>query len=248
MLEFLGHPASIQAGRSFLYYKKNHTAIQGATVAQLLVFLKPDAVLRTNIGATILKELAQNDSLKILSFEERRVDADLSAEHYAHVADRPFYPWLERYVTTSPVYVMLAEVEDEGAVEELREFLGKTISHLAEEGSIRGRFGIYAGVNCVHMSDSLTSGQRETALWKERLEIRVGRFDTSIEDFIDRYDDRLPDHTMKLREICLRIADEGSASVEQIDRVRALLSEECRGASAVEIDLLTETVVGSCLN
>jgi nucleoside-diphosphate kinase len=248
VLEWPGQPASIQAGCSSLYHKKNHTAIQGATVAQLLVFLKPDAVLRSNIGPTILKELAQSDALKILSFEERRVDANLSAEHYAHVADRPFYPWLERYVTASPVYVMLAEIEDEEAVDQLRDFLGKTISHLAEEGSVRGRFGIYAGVNCVHMSDSLASGQRETALWKQRLQISKGRFDTSIEDFIDRYDHRLPDHTMKLREVCMQIADQGSASEDQIGQVRALLIEECRGASEIEIDLLKDTVVGSCLN
>jgi nucleoside-diphosphate kinase len=217
-------------------------------VPQLLAFLKPDAVLRKDVGATIVKELVENEDLEILSFEERSVDEGLSAEHYAHVADRPFYPWLERYVTGCPVYVMLIEVEDEESVERLREFLGKTISHEAEPGTIRGRFGVYAGVNCVHLSDSLESGEIETTRWKERLGIAEGRFDMSIEEFIARFDETLPDHTGLLRCLCMLIAHDGSVSEEQMAKVRTLLKEECTDATDEQLELLAQTIVGSAIN
>lgn len=214
----------------------------------LLAFLKPDAVLRKNVGATIMKELTENDDVKILSFEEREVDEALSNEHYAHVADRPFYPWLERYVTICPVWVMLIEVEDEDAVERLRGFLGKTISHEAEEETIRGRFGVYAGVNCVHLSDSLESGEIETALWEERLGIEEGSFDMPIEEFIARFDETLPDHTKVLRGICVQVAEDGSVSEEQKAKLRALIEEECPDAEQEQLELLAQTIVGSSLN
>jgi nucleoside-diphosphate kinase len=217
-------------------------------VPQLLAFLKPDAVLRTNVGVTIMKELSANNDVKILSFEERQVDANLSVKHYAHVADRPFYPWLERYVTACPVYVMLIEVEDGNVVERLRDFLGKTISHLAAEETIRGRFGIYAGVNCVHMSDSLESGEVETALWRKRLAIAEGQFGTDIGAFIKRSDATLPNNTLNLREVCIRIAEEGIANEEQITEIHMLLEQECKGATSEQVERLTATVVGSCLN
>ena len=217
-------------------------------MVQLLSFLKADAMLRTNVGATIMKELAANEDLKILSFEERSPNAELSAEHYAHVADRPFYPWLERYVTACPVYVMLVEVEGEEVVERLRDILGKTISHLADPKTIRGRFGPYAGVNCVHLSDSVASGETETALWKERLGITEGSFDISVEDFIARYDPSLPEHTPAIRELCIQIAEAGEASEAKTAQIRVLLEQECKDVSVEDLDRLTATIVGSCLN
>jgi nucleoside-diphosphate kinase len=221
---------------------------KGAKVPQLLAFLKPDAVLRKNVGATIVKELAENEDLEIQSFEKRNVGEKLAAVHYAHVADRPFYPWLERYVTGCPVYVMLIEVEDEGAVERLREFLGHTMSHKAEEGTIRGRFGIYAGVNCVHLSDSIESGERETSLWKEQLDIQAGRFDMSVEDFVARFDEALPDHTKPLRSLCIDVVAEGAVKEDRIAEVFEFLYEECPSASEEQLEMLVETVIGSSLS
>jgi nucleoside-diphosphate kinase len=217
-------------------------------VAQLLSFLKADAMLRTNVGATIMQEFMENKDIKILSFEERSVGAELSVEHYAHVANRPFYPWLERYVTACPVYVMLVEVEGDEAVKRLRAFLGKTISHLADPDTIRGRFGPYAGVNCVHLSDSVASGEVETALWKERLGIAEGSFDIPMEDFIKRYDSALPEHTPAIRELCITIAEAEQANEAQEAQIRVLLEQECKGVSTEDLDRLASTIVGSCLN
>ncbi len=220
---------------------------EGENVAQLLTFLKADAVLRKNVGAAIVKELLANKDLDILSFETRQVDAALSAEHYAHVADRPFYPWLEHYVTACPVYVMLIEVEDDAAVERLRAFLGKTQAHEAAPETIRGRFGIYAGVNCVHLSDSIESGRRETDLWKAKLGIRKGQFDLTPEEFAQRYDPSLPNHTQELREICRQVAEAGTASDGQREQIRRYLKQENPDISPEQLEALLKIVVGSAL-
>ncbi|MEJ2549963.1 MAG: nucleoside-diphosphate kinase [Anaerolineales bacterium] len=220
---------------------------EGGNVAQLLTFLKADAVLRKNVGAAIEKEFLSNDDMEILSFETRRVDAALSAEHYAHVADRPFYPWLEYYVTACPVYVMLIEVADDAAVERLRAFLGKTQAHEAAPETIRGRFGIYAGVNCVHLSDSVESGRRETDLWRAKLGIRKGQFDLTPEEYARRYDPSLPNHTQELREICVQMAKAGSASDDQKEQIRSYLKQENPDITPKQLETLLRIILGSAV-
>ena len=220
---------------------------EGENVAQLLTFLKADAVLRKNVGAAIVKEFLANEDLEILSFESRQADEALSAEHYAHVADRPFYPWLEHYVTACPVYVMLIDVEDDAAVERLRDFLGKTKAHEAAPETIRGRFGIYAGVNCVHLSDSLESGQRETDLWKARLGISEGSFDILPEDFSQQYDASLPNHTHDMRKICAQVAEAGEVSESQKQQIRQYLQAENPAITSRQLDDLMKIVLGSAL-
>jgi len=223
--------------RSFV--KSTSIIEEGENVAQLLTFLKADAVLRKNVGAAIVKEFLANEDLEILSFESRQVDDALSAGHYAHVADRPFYPWLAHYVTACSVYVMLIEVEDDAAVKRLRTFLGKTKAHEAAPETIRGRFGIYAGVNCVHLSDSLESGQRETNLWKARLGIGEGNFDIVPEDYSQEYDASFPNHTQDMRKICAQVAEAGDVSESQKQENPAITSEQ--------LDALTKIVLGSAL-
>jgi nucleoside-diphosphate kinase len=231
--------------RSFV--KSTRFIEEGENVAQLLTFLKADAVLRKNVGAAIVKEFLANEDMEILSFESRQVDEALSAEHYAHVADRPFYPWLEHYVTACSVLVMLIEVEDDAAVERLRAFLGKTKAHEAALETIRGRFGIYAGVNCVHLSDSLESGQRETDLWKTRLGIGEGNFDIVPKDYSQRYDASLPNHTQSMRTICAQVADAGDVSESQKQEVQRFLEAENPAITSEQLDALMKIVLGSAL-
>ena len=230
-----------------LFVRSKRPIEEGENVAQLLTFLKADAVLRKNVGAAIVKDFLANEDMEILSFESRKVDEALSADHYAHVADRPFYPWLEHYVTACPVYVMLIEVEDDAAVDRLRAFLGKTKAHEAAPETIRGRFGIYAGVNCVHLSDSIASGQRETDLWKARLNIQEGNFDLTPEELSQKYDASLPNQTLDMREICVQIADSGAASDGQKQKIRQCLKQENPELTPEHLDALLKIVLGSAL-
>jgi nucleoside-diphosphate kinase len=82
-------------------------------------------------------------------------------EHYAHVAERPFYPMLEAFMSSRPVIVMALEGED--VVQRVRDLLGPTDSRKAAKGTIRGDFGTDVTVNVAHASDSEANAQIELA-------------------------------------------------------------------------------------
>jgi nucleoside-diphosphate kinase len=82
-------------------------------------------------------------------------------EHYAHVADKPFYPSIEEFMSSRPVVIVA--LEGDGIVDKVRDLLGPTDSTKAEKGTIRGDFGTDMMVNVVHASDSVENGQKEIA-------------------------------------------------------------------------------------
>jgi nucleoside-diphosphate kinase len=90
-----------------------------------------------------------------------RLDRKLLLEHYAHIAQKPFFPEVEEFMQSSPVIAMALQAE--GAVEKVRALLGPTDSKKAGPGTIRGDFGVDVMVNVVHGSDSLAAAQVELA-------------------------------------------------------------------------------------
>jgi nucleoside-diphosphate kinase len=82
-------------------------------------------------------------------------------EHYAHVASKPFYPEIERFMGSRPVIVMA--LKGAGIVQKVRDLLGPTDSKKAAKGTIRGDFGTDMMVNVVHASDSDENARAEIA-------------------------------------------------------------------------------------
>jgi nucleoside-diphosphate kinase len=217
----------------------------GGNMVDLLAFLKPDAVLRKKIGGEILHIFESDSRIKIKSFQKFHLDEQIVAKHYNHVKTRPFYKWLMKYVTLSPVYAMIIGIEKYD-IELLRTHLGSTISHKADSNTIRHRYGVYAGINCVHVSDNLESAKSELALWKELLALEEGAFDQSIEDYTLFCEKNLPDNTAKLREICFEIARSGGSNENFIQNVESLLRKECPEASDTQLTDLSTVIIESC--
>jgi len=88
-----------------------------------------------------------------------RLKSSVLREHYAHIADKPFFPNIESFMSSEPVVVMILEGED--VVEKVRDMLGPTDSTQAPAGTIRGDFGETVMVNVVHASDSPESSTAE---------------------------------------------------------------------------------------
>ena len=88
-----------------------------------------------------------------------RLTPALLREHYAHVADKPFYPEIEAFMSSRPV-IMLA-LEGEGIVQKVRDLLGPTDSRKAAKGTIRGDFGTEMMKNVCHASDTDENAQIE---------------------------------------------------------------------------------------
>ena len=88
-----------------------------------------------------------------------QLDDALLREHYAHVADLPFFPEIAEFMSSRPVLAMI--LEGENVVQGVRDLLGPTDSTTAPEGTIRGDLGTDRMRNVVHASDSPENAQIE---------------------------------------------------------------------------------------
>src|SRR5205823_2257203 len=111
---------------------------------------------------------------------------------------RPFFPWLVDFMSALPVVVGRLEASA-GSIETMRYELGETSIQNARPGSLRERFGIYGGVNCLHLSDSPETGTREIALWAGHVDLE------GVEVALERKSER-PDHTFHLRSLASQVA------------------------------------------
>ena len=124
-----------------------------------LIIFKPDCIEQRHIGDVIAR--FEQAGFAIIGCKLTRLSPTLLREHYAHVADRPFYPNLEEFMSSRPVIVM--GLEGDNVVQRVRDLLGPTDSRKAAKGTIRGDFGTDTTVNVAHASDSEANGLIELA-------------------------------------------------------------------------------------
>ena len=106
---------------------------------------------------------------EIVGCKMTRLTAAQLREHYAHVADKPFYPEIEAFMSSRPVIVIA--LRGDGIVAKVRDLLGPTDSRKAPKGTIRGDFGTEMMKNVVHASDSDANGLIEIARFFKAEEI-----------------------------------------------------------------------------
>lgn len=123
------------------------------------IIFKPDAMGKRLVGTVLSRFEAAG--FKVIGCKMARLTPGVLRVHYAHVADRPFYPDIEAFMSSSPVIMMA--LEGENAVQRVRDLLGPTDSRQAAQGTIRGDFGTDTMKNIVHASDSVANGQLEIA-------------------------------------------------------------------------------------
>jgi len=115
-----------------------------------LILLKTDTV-RKGLCGEVLQRF-EGAGFKIRGLKMMQLSDDLLREHYAHIADRPFFPEVAKFMQESPVVALALSGDD--AVARVREMLGPTDSRKAEKGTIRGDLGVDNMVNVCHASDS----------------------------------------------------------------------------------------------
>ena len=124
-----------------------------------LIIFKPDCMEQRHVGNVIAR--FEQAGFTIIGCKLTRLAPALLREHYAHVADRPFYPNLEKFMSSRPVVVM--GLEGDNVVQRVRDLLGPTDSRKAAKGTIRGDFGTDVTVNVAHASDSEANARIELA-------------------------------------------------------------------------------------
>ncbi len=126
-------------------------------MAKTLIILKPDCMAKKLAGEVIRRFESENFSIRACKMT--RLEADLLKEHYAHVADKPFFPEIEAFMSSAPVIVMV--LEGDNVIERVRDLLGPTDSTAAPAGTIRGDMGTDMMRNIAHASDSPESAEAE---------------------------------------------------------------------------------------
>lgn len=126
-----------------------------------LVIIKPDGVQRCLIGEIIRR--IELKGLKIIAMKLMQMTSELARRHYAEHVDKPFFPQLERYITSSPIVVMT--IEGDHAIESVRKLNGATNPLEAAPGTIRADLGLHKTMNLVHASDSPESAEREIKIF-----------------------------------------------------------------------------------
>ena len=186
-------------------------------MADALLIFKPDASYRLAARAGIWGWLSSERDWKVESLAWFQPPAALIESHYDFLKGRPFFPWLVDFMTALPLAV--GRVTASGAtLEQMRNDLGETRIAQSRPGSLRERYGVYGGVNCLHLSDSPETGSAEVKRWAEFVQLDEVSVDLTFES--DK-----PDHTYRLRSLATQVA--GGFHVELGSQtVRELLAEE----------------------
>ncbi len=124
---------------------------------QTLVLVKPDAIQRGLVG-DITKRF-ERKGLKLVGIKMMTLDEAVLREHYAHIADKPFFPGVAKFMQSTPVIAMAWEGLE--VVETVRRITGITKAREAEAGSIRGDFAMSMGCNVIHASDGIEAAEAE---------------------------------------------------------------------------------------
>ena len=132
-----------------------------------LILLKPDAVAGKFCGKVI--EKFESAGFTIRGCKMIRLTPELLREHYAHVADKPFYPEIEKFMSSVPVIALVLEGED--IVAKMRDMLGVTDSRKAAPGTLRATFGKDVMINVAHASDSNETAEKEVARFFGKAEL-----------------------------------------------------------------------------
>ncbi len=135
------------------------------------MMIKPDAVQDGNIGAIL--DIVLRNGFKLLAMKFIRMPRTLAEQLYDVHSEKPFFGELIDFTVSDGVVVAVLEKED--AVAELRRLVGATNPSKAAEGTLRRLFGHQAEANAVHASDSDENAAREAALFFSEADYVYGR-------------------------------------------------------------------------
>jgi nucleoside-diphosphate kinase len=122
-----------------------------------VVILKPDCMKKNQYGDVLIR--FARVGLEMIACKMMRLDEAILREHYDFLVDKPFFPDILRFMTSTPVLITI--FRGENAISRVREMLGPTDSTLAAKGTIRGDFGTDKSRNVAHASDHPDTAEKE---------------------------------------------------------------------------------------
>ena len=204
-------------------------------MADALLIFKPDSAYRLAARAGIWGWLASERDWKVESLDWFQPPADLIESHYDFLQGRPFFPWLVDFMTALPVVVGRVTASAD-ALKQMRHDLGETQIARSRPGSLRERYGIFGGLNCLHLSDAAETGASEVKRWSEYVQLDQIKVD------LDEKTQK-QDHTYHLRSLATQVA--GGIHLELASQlIRELVAEECE-LDGEKLDALWRITLGA---
>jgi nucleoside diphosphate kinase len=186
-------------------------------VADALLIFKPDATYRLAARAGLWSWLATERNWKVESLDWFQPPVPLIESHYDFLQGRPFFPWLVDFMTALPLIVGRVSASAD-ALKQMRYDLGETRIAQSRPNSLRERFGIFGGLNCLHLSDAPETGAAEVEKWSKVVQLKEIKVELDTKS-------TKPDHTYRLRSLATQVA--AGIHVELASQViREQLAEE----------------------
>jgi hypothetical protein len=85
------------------------------------------------------------------------------------------------------------------ALKQMRYDLGETRIAQSRPNSLRERFGIFGGLNCLHLSDAPETGAAEVEKWSKVVQLKEVKVELDTNS-------TKPDHTYRLRSLATQVA------------------------------------------
>lgn len=188
----------------------------------------------------VLKALIDR-GYKVVAFKEMNVSKSLAKLHYAVHKEKPFFPWLVEFISSAPVLAMILEAEN--VIEGVRDALGATFVQKADPSSLRGKYGIWAGVNIAHASDAPETASKEIELWTTEGGLDVSPDAEKLaESYIERYAIGDADYTMMIRDVVRNAIEDHDTSDKVLETLTDLLSKDSKDCSSAEIHALATAI------
>jgi nucleoside-diphosphate kinase len=124
------------------------------------VVVKPDGVKRSLVGEIVSR--FEKKGFTIIALQMLKFDSSLARNFYSLHVGKPFFPELEKFITSGSAVAAVLEGND--AVNVVRNMIGVTKSFEAASGTVRGDFGLGYTENVIHASDSSESFARESKI------------------------------------------------------------------------------------
>ena len=173
---------------------------------EVFVIAKPDLVIRRGAGARMLKSFLDYTAGEITSSNELVISTQMAEVHYAHVSTRKFYKWLLAYISCYESYVFTLKTSK--SIEAIRSYLGSTIVQAAAPNSLRHKYGLYDGMNGLHVSESADAAEKEIANWVNFGVLQPGKLLADVKAYPTKYI-HAPDNSKPIHDL---LADEKQRS------------------------------------
>ena len=204
------------------------------------VIIKPDGTARRRVSALVLKTLMDR-GYKVRAFREMKVPESLAKLHYAVHKEKPFFPWLVDFISSAPVLTIIFEADD--VIQGVRDALGATFVQKADPASLRGKYGIWAGVNIAHASDAPETATKEIELWTAEGGLKESSdAEEQAKAYIEQYSSGDADYTMGIRDVVKNAIENRDTSDNVLQSLVQLLGKDSKGITPEEISALASVI------